>query len=194
MPVALGQNPDHGFDEPLGLLSDCHRRIERFLEVLVAAVKSRQGGALGVDERQALRRATEYFRVAAPRHVQDEEESLFPRLRASNDPRVPAALAELQRLEADHESADRKQRDVDALVARWLDAGTLDAPSTGRLHDLLTELQAIYRNHIALEDDHIFSLAADVLSKTEINGLGREMAKRRGLTADPPIAPPRSGT
>ena len=31
MLVKIGQPVDHGFDAPLGLLSDCHRRIEKFL-------------------------------------------------------------------------------------------------------------------------------------------------------------------
>lgn len=31
----IGQRVDHDFDEPLGLLSDCHRRIEHFLRALV---------------------------------------------------------------------------------------------------------------------------------------------------------------
>lgn len=92
-----------------------------------------------------------------------------------------AAFAALGRLEADHEAADRSHREVDALVARWLEAGTLDAPSARRLQDLLTALQAIYRDHIAVEDEHVFPLAADVLSKAEIAGLGKEMAVRRGL-------------
>jgi hypothetical protein len=35
MPIQIGQPPGHDFDEPLGLLSDCHRRIEPFLHVLV---------------------------------------------------------------------------------------------------------------------------------------------------------------
>jgi len=36
MYLKVGQRSDHGFDEPLGLLSDCHRRIERFLKTLAA--------------------------------------------------------------------------------------------------------------------------------------------------------------
>lgn len=183
MPVTLGARPDHGFDEPLGLLSDCHRRIERFLSALIDVSASQQGAQLGASGREVLLRATEYFRVAAPRHTQDEEESLFPQLRASNDPRIPAALALLERLEADHESAERNHSEVDALVARWLEAGALDAHAAQHLHNLLTELQAIYRDHIALEDAHIFPLAAEVLSKGAISRLGQEMAERRGLPA-----------
>ena len=30
--ITLGTKPDRSFDEPLGLMSDCHRRIERLRE------------------------------------------------------------------------------------------------------------------------------------------------------------------
>ncbi len=182
MPITLGAKPDHGFDEPLGLLSDCHRRIERFLGVLLAVCTTRQGGALTSDEREALGRAIEYFRVAAPRHTQDEEASLFPRLRASGDPRAAAALAELARLEADHEVADGHHRDVDALVRRWLDADALAPEATAELRRLLEALTAIYRAHIAVEDERIFPLAAGVLDSEALRRVGEEMAERRGLT------------
>jgi hypothetical protein len=36
MPLQIGARTAHGFHEPLGLLGDCHRRIEHFLRVLVA--------------------------------------------------------------------------------------------------------------------------------------------------------------
>lgn len=180
--LTLGGKPDHGFDEPLGLLSDCHRRIERFLDVLINVCKRRKGGEPDADEREALQRATEYFRIAAPRHTQDEEESLFPRLRASHDPRVPPALAELQRLEADHDLAARRHADVERLVARWLAAGRLEARDVEALAAALEELHGLYCAHIAIEDEQIFPLAAEVLTTDDVRSLGREMAQRRGLT------------
>lgn len=192
MPVQLGARPDHGFDEPLGLLSDCHRRIERFLGALRSVCAARQGGALNPAELETLRRAREYFRVAAPRHTQDEEVSLFPQLRASADPRASAALDALARLEADHGVADQKHGEVDRLVTRWLDSGALDAAAVGELARLLDELQAIYRGHIALEDQEIFPLAAEVLSQQQILRVGGEMAQRRGLA--PPPGAERTGT
>ena len=179
--VTLGAKPDHGFDEPLGLLSDCHRRMERFLDVLMHVCINRTGSELHADEREALQRATEYFRVAAPRHTQDEEESLFPRLRACNDPRVPGALAEMQRLEADHEAADRRHAEVDQLVQRWLERDRLEQSEIDALSGALAELQELYRAHIAVEDGQIFPLAANVLTSEQVCSLGYEMAKRRGL-------------
>lgn len=46
MPLQIGQHPDHGFTEPLGLLSDCHRRIEHFLLVLLTVDRDAAGGQL----------------------------------------------------------------------------------------------------------------------------------------------------
>ena len=86
MLVKIGGPVDHGFDRPLGLLSDCHRRIERFLSVLVTIADAHRGAELPGPDRDALAGALHYFRTAAPRHSADEEESLFPRLRASSDP------------------------------------------------------------------------------------------------------------
>ena len=44
---------------------------------------------------------------AAPKHTADEEESLFPRLRDSSDPRAIKALALVERLERDHGQAEQ---------------------------------------------------------------------------------------
>ena len=44
MLVRIGQPADHGFDERLGLLSDCHRRIEQFLGLLSTVAGGRRGG------------------------------------------------------------------------------------------------------------------------------------------------------
>jgi hypothetical protein len=43
MPVVIGGRPDSSFSDPLGLLTDCHRRIERFLGAL-RRVAARAGG------------------------------------------------------------------------------------------------------------------------------------------------------
>ena len=86
MALRIGQRLDRGFSEPLGLLSDCHRRIEYFLEVLIAVDAETAGGPLIPSRRTALEGALRYFAVGAPKHTRDEEESLFPRLRAQLRP------------------------------------------------------------------------------------------------------------
>jgi hypothetical protein len=38
MAIQIGAKPDSGFDDPIGMLKDCHRRIESFLGILCVVV------------------------------------------------------------------------------------------------------------------------------------------------------------
>jgi hemerythrin-like domain-containing protein len=184
MPIQLGAPPENGFDNPLGLLSDCHRRIERFLEQLIRVAEARTeqpDAPLNVEHRSALDTALRYFREAAPLHTRDEEESLFPRLRQSDSPAAREALAALDALEADHDTADALHVEVERLGRRWLESGALSATELVSLRDMLIHLRTLYQRHIAVEDTQLFPLAGQALSAEEQTEIGREMAKRRGL-------------
>ena len=184
MPITIGTKPDSDFGNPLGLLSDCHRRIERFLDLLITVVGRRRGGELDGEHREALETALGYFKNAAPRHTLDEEESLFPRLRAVAIGEESRAFALLDRLHDDHQHAEEMHHEVERLVKQWLTEDSLSVELTRRLGELLEDLSAIYRQHIAVEDQQIFPLAGRLLPPTEINQIGREMAARRGRPQD----------
>jgi hemerythrin-like domain-containing protein len=185
--LKIGQPADHGFDEPLGLLSDCHRRIEHFLRVLHTVASKAAGGPLTQEFRAALLGSLKYFSEAAPKHTADEEISLFPRLRASGHPAAAAALKSLEALEHDHDEAEAHHAAVDALVRRWLAADSLPAADTDDLRERLTRLQALYRRHIAIEDEEVFPTAARALDGTNIAAIGAEMAARRGVRVVPDL-------
>ncbi|HQZ37971.1 MAG TPA: hemerythrin domain-containing protein [Vicinamibacterales bacterium] len=185
MPIKIGQRADHGFDEPLGLLSDCHRRIEHFLATLVMVTKARGGGALPDPDRRALEAALRYFDTAAPRHSADEEESLFPRLRAAAGSATQPALDALRRLEGDHREAERHHEQVSQLVRQWLSNGTLPEGEVQILTAGLATLERLYRDHIAVEDHEVFPAAGRVLSPADLEAVGREMAARRGVAFAP---------
>jgi hemerythrin-like domain-containing protein len=180
MPVEIGQKRESSFSNPLGLLSDCHRRIERFLAVLVKICDASKGGELKADERASLETALAYFRNSAPKHTSDEEESLFPRLRASAE--AKAALDCLEKLEGDHELARRDHESVDSLGTRWLREGRLSEQESMELSEALSRLASLYARHIAIEDTELFPLASRVLPADELAEVGREMADRRGVT------------
>ena len=182
--IQLGAKPEHGFDEPLGLLSDCHRRVEKFLDQLLLIAQGERGRKLSADRRQALETALRYFQQGAPLHTRDEEESLFPLMRNADSPEVVAALADLDTLEADHDAADIAHAEVDALGLRWLSEGTLPDADAARLIETLKSLRETYRRHIALEDNVMFPLAARILEAGALETVGREMAVRRGLDPD----------
>ena len=186
MLVKIGQSADHGFDKPLGLLSDCHRRIEQFLGVLITITEAHNGGELPDADRRALERALQYFSSAAPRHSADEEESLFPRLRACGAQEARAAMDAVDRLEADHRVADEHHKAVDTLGRRWLEAGSLHADDVASLIRHLTSLERLYRAHIAVEDRELFPVAGKVLNTADLEAIGREMAARRNVPYHPP--------
>lgn len=180
--LQIGQNTrEHGFDEPLGLLSDCHRRIERFLGVLTKVAREFQGSALSPEAVDALARARCYFAEAAPRHTADEEESLFPRMRAAAVARGRACDV-IAHLEADHRRAHELQEATDRLFDRWLAEGSLDAGSAADLVGGIEQLGALYREHIREEDTVVFPLAAGLLDAGELARVGEEMRDRRGLS------------
>jgi len=178
MPITIGAKKESDFDDPIGMLSDCHRRIERFLDVL-ARVAER--GNLDGESRAAFEAALRYFRDAAPKHTADEEESLFPRLRALGDPALLGLLAQVDALEEDHVCANRKHEEVERLGRRWLDEGALSAEEMARLLEVLRQLQQLYSHHIAAEDREIFPAAKAALQAADCQAIGGEMAARRGV-------------
>lgn len=182
--VQLGAPRESSFAQPLGLLSDCHRRIESFLTDMRCVATEQRGGRLSEADRDRLSAAVRYFRLAAPRHTADEEESLFPRLRAADNDYARQALDELNRLEADHDRADACHAEANALADRWLAEGVLDAADANRLIAVLQTLAAIYAAHISVEDSQVFPAAGEALNASQLEAIGREMAARRGLDFD----------
>ena len=184
MPVTIGNKPEADFTEPLRLLSDCHRRIERFLGVLAAVAHEARDISLNPDERLALTTSLRYFKQAAPKHTLDEEDSLFPRLVASKDRRARSVFGSLRELCTGHDVAEALHAQVETLVERWLSDGSLCSDDRDRLKETLTALAEFYQGHIAIEERQIFPLAAVALTAAEIQAIGSEMAERRGVVLE----------
>lgn len=179
MHVQIGTQ-SHSFSDPTRLLSDCHRRIEMFLGTLerVASIIDRP---LSEDARSALESALRYFREAAPKHTADEEESLFPRLRQIHLPDVESAVERLELLEHDHVLAESLHAEAEALGQRSLAAGCLESTEAEAFQTIIATLAAIYKQHIKVEDNFVFPLAARLLSSADKAAVADEMAARREL-------------
>lgn len=182
MPIAIGAKPESNFDDPIGMLSDCHRRIERFLGVLIAVAGQARGNELTGDQRTSFTNALRYFQESAPKHTADEEESLFPRMRRAGEDQTLAVLAQIDELRRDHIRAEMNHQEVYRLAQAWLQRGRLESEEVSRLAALLSELREMYERHIAVEDHEVFPCAAELLSKDDQLELGLEMAQRRGLS------------
>jgi hemerythrin-like domain-containing protein len=178
MPVSLGSKGQAGFDQPLELMKDCHRRIEFFLGVLIKVVERAADGRLDDEGRRALAEGLKYFREAAPRHTADEEESVFPRLRQKSV--AAEALKRVEALQEDHVKATGLHDAVDQTGREWMQAGMLEAEARSALKGQLEALRELYLRHIKVEDEEIFPLAGKALTAEEVNAIGEEMRQRRG--------------
>jgi hemerythrin-like domain-containing protein len=176
MPIQIGAKPDSGFDDPIGMLKDCHRRIESFLQILCTVVERAQSRPLTGEEADAVRAALHYFRTGGQRHNADEEESLFPRLRT--EPGV-ASFKEIASLESEHHVANELHTQVDILYTGWIADASLSPAFTQQLLSTTQRLKQLYDEHIRLEEDVVFPRAAKVLDSQAIAAMGQEFRARR---------------
>lgn len=176
MTVQIGAKTDAGFDDPLGMLVDCHRRVERFLNILCRVAEQAEGRALSGEEGDAVEAALRYFRESGPRHNKDEEDSLFPRLRAGEGKDV---LAQVDRLEGEHRVAEVLHEETAELYLRWMAEGNLNGADCNRLRTATAGLEAIYWEHIRIEEEVVFPRAKRVLGTDAVAAMGEEFKKRR---------------
>lgn len=176
MGIQIGAKTDSGFDDPIGMLTDCHRRIEHFLNILFVVVGRAQRRALSGEETEAIHVALQYFRVGGKRHTADEEESLFPRIRAELG---SGTLVELERLEDDHAAAAGLHAAVETLYLKWISAGALNEFDTQQLVSNTQSLKQLYEAHIQVEEKLVFPRAAHLLESETVQAIGREFRARR---------------
>ncbi len=176
MAIQIGAKPDSGFDDPIGMLKDCHRRIESFLGILCVVVGRAQGRTLTSEERVAIQAALQYFRTGGQRHTADEEESLFPRLRKSA---AADSFEEIDRLESDHHEANDLHGSIERLYSRWIESGELSSEEATQLLTETERLKQLYSDHIEIEERIVFARAAEVLNSHDIAAIGTEFRFRR---------------
>jgi hemerythrin-like domain-containing protein len=177
--IGAGQAPS--FDEPLDMLEACHGRIEAqlaTLEKLGAHVAAHGSDAEAVAAARAVMR---YFDTAGVQHHRDEDEELFPLLRAlaakQGREEIGATLYELER---EHEA-------MDALYAKL--RRTLEAIEAGQRAALdageVARFAWVYRRHIQLEATAVLPFARAALDEEQRRRLGARMAGRRKAPAPP---------
>ena len=123
-----------------------------------------------------MQSALRYFRSGGQRHTFDEEESLFPRLRAEFD---SDDFEELTALESDHRNANELHLAVDSLYSAWIAGGRLSPDEEQRLVSATLQLKQLYEAHIQIEERIVFPRAAEVLDRGTIEAIGQEFRARR---------------
>jgi pyridoxamine 5'-phosphate oxidase len=161
-----------GFDDPLGVLRACHRRMERQLGTLRRLRRHLPEHHADDDARAAAAAILRYFDSAAPNHHADEETSLFPRLASAS----PELAKVAQALAYEHVDLDRRWARLRPLLA------AIAARNSGHLP--VKEVEAFcaaYEAHITREETLVLARARDVLDAATLAAIGAEMAERRSL-------------
>ena len=159
------------FDDPLEMLRACHGKILRQCDTLQKLAAHLTSRGCDTQVQQAAQGILRYFDTAGQFHHQDEEQDLFPALRASAG--VDTAL--LERLLSEHIvmlSAWDALRPVLMLLAEGKQV-TLDAALTRKF-------VSSYTDHIATENAQLLPMAATLLSPQQLEAIGRKMSGRRG--------------
>src|ERR1043166_5088377 len=175
-------DPGQPIPDALSHLIDCHTRIEQRLEILETAVP--RLGAATAEKRQEARevvdRALKFLSEMGHLHTVDEEETLFPRLRASakaKDLELPE-LAEA--LEAQHRQKEAVLTELLALVEALPPATEAPTPDrVSRLDGYAAQLAGLYRPHIMLENNRLIPLCREAPSTVELEQIAQEMRDRR---------------
>ena len=150
------------------MLLACHDRVRRSLDLLLRLQAHAATHGADTQARDAARDVLRYFDLAGPKHHEDEERHVLPRLHA-------AGLGELaDRLAADHTEMNRQWAALrPALQALQEGSGQgLDAAAC-------QAYAALYAGHMAAEEGQAFPVAAHGLDASALAAMGAEMAGRR---------------
>lgn len=171
--IQIGAAPA-AIDSPIDHLVACHRRIEQRLDTLVRASGYFEAGR--AQALAAIDRSLQFLDSSGALHTEDEEQSVFPRLRlrAGAD-----AAAYLDSLEDQHHKAESILARLRELVAEAARRDPVPKPLIGDYRACAEELRSLYREHIRSEDEILTALAKRSLNDAEIAEITREMRDRR---------------
>jgi pyridoxamine 5'-phosphate oxidase len=170
------KQPGPGFDEPLEMLEACHERIQSQLATLERLGPHLETKGCDAEAKSAAQAVLRYFDTSGAFHHQDEDQDLFPTLRAraagQNRADVTAALEELER---EHEAMDAQWKRLrERLKAIAGGEPRLDSEAVARFIWL-------YRRHMDREATTVLPFARQVLDAAQRTELGKRMAARRNI-------------
>ena len=122
----------------------------------------------------AIRDVAAFFTRAVRRHEEDEESSLFPRLRG-----VAELEPLLERLAVEHREHLALHARLEPLIAT-LDRTPDDAAAIEELAQVAEALVSAYRSHVDAEERTLFPAARAGLDADALAAIAREMQDRRG--------------
>ncbi|MDR3719592.1 MAG: hemerythrin domain-containing protein [Bryobacteraceae bacterium] len=171
--TAKGPAESATLDRPLDHLVACHRRIEDKLCVLERAsahMEDRTGEAL-----HACHSAFAFLDSSGVLHTEDEEKSVFPRIRLHA---TSEEQAYLDGLEAQHREVEACFTRLKSLTGQ-LERDPSAAPAREAFAQGVAKLAGLYRAHIASENEVLTAIGRERLDEVALAEIAFEMRQRR---------------
>lgn len=171
--------------QPFDVLDSCHRQVVIALQQMDELLDHLEKHGVDGHAQATARAIFMFFMNTAREHHQDEERHVFPALlRSGREDLIDATL--------------RLQQDHGWIEEDWLElAPQFESIAAGyhwfnlaQLRLAVPVFQALYQDHIALEESLIYPEARARINEWDLMGMGREMAQRRKQHGQPaPTSP-----
>jgi hypothetical protein len=168
-------------NDPIDHLLHCHERIERSLITIQNAVAGLRlaDGVLRSEAAAALDYELATLQLLTRLHEEDEENSLFPRLKAKIGS-ANSALNDLMENAAGQHRTNDELFDKLAKEIKVISANPAARADTemDRLEDLVKELAGLHRPHMNIEKEYNFVNARQQLTADDLSAMQAEMRVR----------------
>ncbi len=174
-----------GFDQPLAVLKHCHDRIRKQLATLEKLLPYLEQHGADAEAQKAVLAVLKYFQNAAPLHHDDEEIDLLPMLVATANNQAIAAASDAALLE---QILPKILQQHQQMASQWqvlaVQLNAIADGSAARLSSAhVAAFQAIYQEHMQIEETQIAPMALRLFSPAQMQQLGKAMQARRGIVA-----------
>lgn len=171
------RSPGAGLDQPIELWLACHERVQRFAALLGRLDDHLLRSGNDHDAQASAGSIRRYFNEAAPKHHEDEEVDMLPRLRARlAQDREAQMIDVIDQIAADHAEMARLWQPIDVALAA-VESGqpvVLPRPAIDRYI-------ALYQHHIDAEERVLLPAMQRLFGPQDWQEISRAMAARRGI-------------
>ncbi len=157
-------------------LDSTHREIQKQIKTLHALVDAIVADGLNAANRATAQGVLNYFNGEARHHHLDEEKHIFPTLLASHDAELVQAA---QHLIQDHGWLEENWLQIEPSIEAATNGNQWFDPD--ELRHALEVFEALYLDHILLEESLAYPEAKKRLDNLNTTGVGREMSRRRAI-------------
>ena len=168
-------SPAVGFDLPYEMLTACHERVQRTLDLLGRLIRHVEKNGHDAQSRSAAADVLRYFDLAAPLHHQDEELHVFPPLLAGEDAALQAVV---HRLQGDHREMEALWAALRPALQGWCETDA-SGPAEAPWLQQAARFVALYVAHLPVEETLVFPAAQAGRSRAQQVAMGAEMKARR---------------